>query len=133
MRSQTIPIKKLTRAKIAAGRILYPDTGHRKPRYRYECKHGIRPCPYVSCKYHLYLDVNPDTGTIKLNFPDIEVWEMEESCALDIAERCGATLDEIGRALNLCRERVRQIEAIVLKKIRSESYDWEMTENASNC
>ena len=40
---------------------------------RAECVEGPRPCPYVSCKYHLYLDVQHRTGAIKLNFPDIEV------------------------------------------------------------
>ena len=52
-----------------------------------------RPCPYVSCKHHLYLDVT-EFGGIKLNFPGLEVWELEETCALDVAERGGVTLDE---------------------------------------
>ena len=42
---------------------------------------------FISCKHHLYLDVNPETGSIKLNFPHLEPWEMLESCSLDVAER----------------------------------------------
>src|SRR5689334_3476886 len=40
-----------------------------RPRSRAECAQGPRPCMFVSCKHHLYLDVNPATGSIKLNFP----------------------------------------------------------------
>jgi len=40
--------------------------------------------------------VNPSTGSIKLNFPDKEIWEMEETCALDVADRGGITLERWG-------------------------------------
>ena len=39
-----------------------------RPKLRSECATGPRPCLFVSCKYHLYLDVNPRTGSVKLNF-----------------------------------------------------------------
>ena len=70
---------------------------------------GERPCPFVSCKHHLYLDVSPRAGAIKLNFPDLEVWEMNETCALDIADRGGTTLEDVGAIMNLTRESVRLI------------------------
>ncbi len=89
-----------------------------RPRSREECRDGLRPCPYVSCRYHLYLDVNPDTGSIKLNFPDLEVWEMPYTCALDVAEEGGVTLEKAGEILNLTRERIRQMEVTGLEKIR---------------
>ena len=41
--------------------------------------------------------MNPHTGTIKLNFPELEVWELADSCALDIAERGGTSLDDISK------------------------------------
>ena len=72
----------------------------------------------MACKHHLYLDVNPDTGSIKLNFPDLEVWEMQETCALDVADRGGITLEEVGDILNLTRERIRQVEVKGLQKLR---------------
>jgi hypothetical protein len=31
----------------------------------------------------LYIDVHPVRGSIKVNFPDVEVWEMTDTCALD--------------------------------------------------
>jgi hypothetical protein len=72
----------------------------------------------VSCRYHLYLDVNPETGSVKLNFPDKEVWELEETCALDVAERGGVTLEEVGQIMNLTRERIRQVEVRGLQKLK---------------
>ena len=89
-----------------------------RPRTRADCANGPRPCMFVSCKHHLYLDVNPDTGSIKLNFPDKEIWELEETCALDVADRGGITLEEVGSIMNLTRERIRQVEARGLSKLR---------------
>lgn len=85
---------------------------------RGDCVNGSRPCPLVSCRFHLYLDVNPNTGSIKLNFPGLEVWDLKETCALDVADRGGVTLDEIGEIFNLTRERIRQVELQALHKLK---------------
>ena len=95
-----------------------PPTARALPLTRAECQDGPRPCPYTSCKHHLYLDVNPETGSIKLNFPHLEPWEMAESCSLDVAERAGITLEEVGAIVNLTRERVRQVEVRATAKLR---------------
>ena len=79
---------------------------------------GPRPCPWASCKHHLFLDVNPETGSIKLNFPDLDVWEMKDTCSLDVADRGGITLEEVGEILNLTRERIRQVEVRGLLKLK---------------
>lgn len=89
-----------------------------RPRIRAECMNGPRPCLFVSCKHNLYLDVNPETGSIKLNFPDKEIWELEYTCALDVAEKGGITLEEVGEIMNLTRERIRQVETRGLMKLR---------------
>jgi hypothetical protein len=88
-----------------------------RPRSRADCATGPRPCMFISCKHHLYLDINPSTGSIKLNFPEREVWELAETCALDIADRGGITLEEVGEVMNLTRERIRQLETRGLKKL----------------
>ena len=98
-----------------------------RPRSRADCANGPRPCMFVSCKHHLYLDVNPDTGSIKLNFPDKELWELPETCALDVADRGGITLEEVGHIMNLTRERIRQVETRGLVKLRAIADDDSIT------
>ena len=90
-----------------------------RPSMRSQCVDGPRPCLYVACKYHLYLDVNPETGSIKINFPDLEVWELEASCALDVADEGGATLEDVGEIMNLTRERIRQLELKALGRLET--------------
>lgn len=118
-RSRTIPTaRRLSRGeKAQAGG--YPEWGdEERPRTRGEC--GVaRPCPYVSCSAHLYLDVDPETGALKLNFPNLEVWEMPWSCSLDEAAASqgdGLTLEQVAARMNLTRERIRQLEARVFTR-----------------
>src|SRR4051812_24424460 len=89
-----------------------------RPKLRADCAEGPRPCPYVSCKFNLYVDVNPRTGSVKMNFPDKELWDIGDTCALDVADRGGITLEEVGAIMNLTRERVRQLETRGLTKLR---------------
>ncbi len=118
-RARTISIRRLSKTELNRGRLLYPETDYWKPSTRSECKDMERPCPFVSCKYHLFIDVHPERGSIKLNFPDLEVWEMAETCALDVADRSGITLEEVGEIMNLTRERVRQVETSGLQKLEA--------------
>ncbi len=122
-RSKTISKKKLTKKERVELQDLLESIEEDRPTMRSECRYGERPCPYVSCKYHLYLDVNPRTGSIKLNFPGLEIWELSETCALDVADRGGITLEEVGEVLNLTRERIRQVESKGLKKLREAHED----------
>jgi hypothetical protein len=123
MRSKTIAMKRLTKEELRLGALLYPTPDVPRPLARGDCKEAQRPCPWVSCKHHLYLDVNPETGSIKLNFPDLEVWEMKETCALDVADRNGVTLEEVGEIMNLTRERIRQVEVRGLLRLKMLSPD----------
>ncbi len=118
-RSKTIPRKQMMRErkKMQVDPKLLELADRVRPKTRSECLRMERPCLFVSCKHHLYLDVNPETGSIKLNFPDKEVWELSETCALDVAARGGLTLEEVGEILNLTRERIRQVEATGLQKL----------------
>lgn len=116
-RARTLSAARYSRRELDALRILNAQTRRSLPMVRGECVDGPRPCPHVSCSYHLYLDVSPLTGSIKLNFPDLDVWELANSCALDVADAGGATLDDVGAMMNITRERVRQIEVIALDRI----------------
>lgn len=120
-RSRTIAMKRLTREELRLGALLNPPVDIPRPNTRMECENEIRPCPWVACKHHLYLDVNPETGSIKINFPDLEPWEMNETCALDVADRSGITLEEVGEIMNLTRERIRQVEVRGLLKLKTAS------------
>ena len=94
-----------------------------KPGERGEYVHALRrcrPCVFVSCRHTLYLDVNPEVGSVKFNFPLLEPEDMppDESCSLDRAEAGEATLDRVGDFLNITRERARQLEVRGLMKIK---------------
>ncbi len=93
------------------------DPNIERPVTRADCERGVRPCPFVGCKHHLYLDVTSN-GSVKLNFPDREPGELVDSCALDIADHGGITLEATGVVMNLTRERVRQMEATALRKLQ---------------
>ncbi|HEY0479073.1 MAG TPA: sigma factor-like helix-turn-helix DNA-binding protein [Kofleriaceae bacterium] len=117
-RSKTIAMKRLTREELRQGALMYPPVDIPRPTSRAECREELRPCPWVACKHHLYLDINPETGSIKINFPDLEPWELKHTCALDVAERGGITLEEVGEIMNLTRERIRQVEVRGLLKLK---------------
>lgn len=95
-----------------AGRKEYPEKNER-PTLRSQCSQVGRPCPFVGCQYHLYLDVNQETGSIKFNFPNDEPMDLLETCALDVATRGEHTLLEVGSLLNMSRERIRQLEEAI--------------------
>ncbi len=124
VRAHTESIKRLSKRKLALWAAEYPaeeTEQYQRPIHRADCLEGpgaMRPCLWVSCKHHLYLDVNERTGSIKHNFPDTEVWELPETCALDVADRGGTTLEDVGVHINVTRERVRQIETKSLAKLR---------------
>lgn len=119
-RSKTIAPRRLTKEELRMRELLpiVTEADEDRPKSRGECQTACRPCPYVSCKHHLYLDVNPETGSIKINFPDLEPWELADTCALDVADRGGITLEEVGAILNLTRERIRQVEVRGLLKLK---------------
>jgi hypothetical protein len=87
-----------------------------KPKVWGDCSRHV-PCPWVGCKYHLYIDVDERTGSIKYNFPHLEPWEIPATCSLAVAKAGGVTLDTIGEYMNLSRERVRQLEVSGAKEM----------------
>lgn len=110
IRARTINTARFPKSALEVGRLLQPEVEVQRPQSRAECASVPRPCPFVSCRYHLYLDVSSRTGSIKLNFPDLEVWEMNRSCALDVADKGPLGAEELGEVMNLTRERIRQLQ-----------------------
>lgn len=106
----TMPLTEGERAFRAHARLALIDVP--RPRTRAECIDGPRPCPFVSCPHHLYLNVSPD-GSIELNYPGIPPTRMDllphGTCALDVADGGPVTSQEAADAIGMTRGRVVQI------------------------
>lgn len=79
-----------------------------RPRTRGDCAGGERPCPWASCRHHLLVDVNPETGLLKIQERELE--DLPETCALDVAERGGLNQPDTAALLGVTRQRVDQLE-----------------------
>jgi len=68
-----------------------------RPKTRADCIDGPRPCPWLSCRYHLAISVNPETGAIKETFPQLRIWSEPEGPGLEVLEEAVGTC-----ALDVC-------------------------------
>ena len=74
-------------------------------------------CPFVGCRYHLYLETN---GTnIKFLHPGKEVWELEETCALRVANRGPHPQEEIAPFFGLTRQSFTKTEESARRKLEA--------------
>lgn len=103
-----------------------------RPKTRGDCFGGERPCPFVGCKYHTYLDVTP-AGSLVINRPDVDPTELEASCSLEVADDGGKTLEQVGAVLNLTRERVRQLEERAIVRAEAAFKDGEVRTFRGSC
>jgi len=117
VRARTVNMDRLAKREFESGKVLYHETDYWKPKIRADCERVERPCPYVSCRYNLFLEVTRN-GSIKQTFGDLEPDGMAESCALDVADRGGATLEEVARCFNISQERARQLQKMFLARLR---------------
>ncbi len=115
-RGQTVNLERLSRRRSLQIFGAEPVGEYWRPKTRGDCARVPRPCPFVACKWHLFVDVT-DAGSITFNFPGKEPDELERSCALDVADDCEQTLDSVATAINISRERARQVEEKVLRKL----------------
>ena len=76
-------------------------------RRRAECAGERRRARFVACGHHLF-STCPPTGAIRLNFPDLEVWEMTGP-ARSTLRTVAATLDEVGAIMEPDPQRIRQV------------------------
>lgn len=117
-RPRTLSVRQLLRI-VMTEPARFVEIDEPRPKTRAECIDAVRPCPWIGCRHHLYMDVNPETGGMKINHPGRDVDEIPETCALDVADRGGATLEEIGAMLGITRERARQIEVHAATVVRA--------------
>jgi hypothetical protein len=122
-RPTSIPARRLSRRELRAqsARLqLLPEIP--RPRTRADCSAIPRPCPFASCRHHLYAEIS-EQGWLKLNFPHLDVLDMKESCSLDVADRSedvgGVTLEVLGELFNISLEGARQVELDVLGELRA--------------
>ncbi len=76
------------------------------PKVRADCLAGgpneVRPCNWITCEWYL---------------PRVKA-DAKFTCVLDVADLGGSTLEEVGELLGITRERVRQIEARAVSRIK---------------
>lgn len=97
------------------------DDDQEQPQTRGECVDGCRPCPWWTCRYHLGADVDR-RGRLHVHF-DPDDAEGRETCALDVADRGGHTLAELGALLGIGSRRVHQVEQAARNRM-TEAIAW---------
>ena len=128
-RAKTLSLARITNAEREAEALLnpYPEDVQR-PLTRADCKGRQRPCPFVSCRHHLYVDVSG--SSIKLNFL-LDVDQIPATCSLDVADAGPAELERVGIIMNMTRERVRQIEGQALNKLAANRRALQLVKDAT--
>lgn len=93
-----------------------------RPHTRGDCLAGgineARPCPFVSCAHHLYLEVTEE-GFLHLNHPGLELGDLPDTCALDVADRGGAELTQVAARMGLKLTRLKQLIRDAQEKARN--------------
>jgi hypothetical protein len=107
--------RPLTRLERAEGQRVEAPTVER-PRTRGDCVDAPRPCPWVSCRHHLSIEVF-DSGSFREVFPGLALAKMVDTCSLDVADRGSQTLETVASHMHVTRERVRQIETSTLSML----------------
>jgi len=105
-----------------------------RPKTRGDCANGPRPCPWVTCRHHNLIEVS-SVGTILLRgkrslprkatkqmierFYDEALFELGRgaTCSLDFADQGRQVMETVGEALQISRERVRQVEERALHRL----------------
>lgn len=97
-----------------------PDMGRARPKVRRDCCQEARPCPWVRCRHHLFLEVRKNGS---LNFPhgqDVKaLFRMSATCSLDVAALGTQTLEQCRKHFgDVTRERIRQEQDVALAKLK---------------
>lgn len=101
------------------------------PESRSECIDGPRPCPLVSCRFHLLLDVASDGRLYRARNFDEDATEsilealraMPETCALDVADRGGTTSRDIGEMMGVRRDTVETMISTAARSLDHHEFD----------
>jgi hypothetical protein len=99
-----------------------------RPKTRADCVDGPRPCTWIGCRHHILTEFT-ENGRLVFHTgcracrPTIDevvaiIGGMGDSCALDVAERGATTLEDVAELMNMSLERVRQVEADAIRKLK---------------
>jgi hypothetical protein len=94
-----------------------PATDIVRPKTRGDCRNVPRPCPWVSCRYNLFLDV-AESGFLIMHHDSPETMPRGCSCALDVADKGGLASSDIGKIVGVTRQLVSQVELSVKNDLR---------------
>lgn len=117
------------------------DDAPARPRTRGECENTARPCPYVTCRHHLLIDVS-EQGNILLNEGDPcrrmgsravsraapesfdqralrRLAELPHTCSLDVADEGPHTLEQVGEFMGVRKERAYRVEERAIARASS--------------
>lgn len=73
-----------------------------RPKTRADCINSVRPCPWVGCRHHLFLNVSRNGSIRYAASGDLdELDTMPASCSLDEAEKGGMSMGQVARNLQL--------------------------------
>lgn len=100
-----------------------------RPRTRGECVGGERPCPWVSCRHHLALEVqrggsisiNPLLLEDAINGDELDLTRLPETCALDVADRGPTTARHVANLAGTSFQRICQVEGKALAHAAKEA------------
>jgi hypothetical protein len=121
-----------------------------RPRTRGDCVDMPRPCPFISCRHHLAIEVNEDNGSLKALYPHLRIIEDPEgdglqrlqdsvgTCSLDIVDRVSIAEGVGGimrlRQVAISGEPIGQTDAMELEAVAEvfgQSYE-NIRENGSS-
>ena len=93
-----------------------------RPLTRGDCLDGPRPCPWVSCRYHLgweHREIKRLMREGSLEEAVEAIACLPATCALDCAESGALSSEQVGPLVGVTRQAVDQILLRVVKKHRS--------------
>jgi hypothetical protein len=116
MGTQPLTATEKAELKISVAALARAGVYRRRPKTFGDCAPG--PCPWVGCRHHLKLDVDPVTHSVKDNFPGVDVDQMAATCSLRVAASVPddevMSLEQVGAYANVTMERARQLVAEAL-------------------
>lgn len=90
--------------------LIKTDFPVRPPQTIEECRHGIRPCPFVDCRYHALTLSSERLHNLKDNELIDYLVNLSETCIMDVLSKKGhCQEDEISMILGIPKEEVSRI------------------------